>query len=1213
MNRKLFTLCTWLGMLLVLPLGSTARLYGQLAVTTATLSGSVADSSGAIIPQATITITSTEKGITRNATSNAHGSYSFTQLPPSTYTLSVTANGFTTYKQTGIVLDAAQTATQNVTLNVGAVSQEVVVNSQASQLNTDNANIATSINAKQVVELPLNLRNVYGLATLNSSVQNGTETQGLLGGGPNGTDNADQDISFLNFAGGFFGTSAYLLDGGWDTDPQWGAVIYVPSVDAVQEFRVQNNSFTAQYGWSTGNVVNVVTKSGTSGFHGDVYEFFRNDALDANSWFNNHNGVARLSFGRNQFGGSAGGPLYLPHLYRQKDKTFIFGLYEGLRLTTPINQTFTVPTAAYKAGDFSAQLGAQGTINVGTDQNPDYVPAVDALGRPIRIGQIYNPRSTRTITAGQVDPRTGLVARRSGYIRDPIANNNVAALGAFDPIAVKLLSFYPSPTGPGLSNNFFGSGSAPAVSNEYLIRVDHNFNNNIRGFFRYSYKSETKTGNPAYWGADNPAGPGNQRPNNRYNMAAGYSQIFSPTFTMNVQAGVGIWHESSNNQSLGFQPSTLGLPTYFDANSPQFPNIYVGGQSALGPTNDQYTVNHGPVGSVAVDFIKTAGRHTINFGVMGVELEDDEKSTTRSSVTANGNFTSGPDPNNAVPFNTGSGTAQLLLGVLDGGFTGTPYNPAVAIHYFGGYVQDDWRPLPKLVLNLGLRYEVQTAPTYRHNIASTFNPNAVNPVSAALGKTVLGAVQFLSPDQRGIYKTAYTNVAPRIGFSYAAMPHLAFRGGYGIFYPPSITCCFPGGRDGFAPTTTAPTTLSNNVSPNPAVTLANPFPNGYTPVSGNALGGMQQVGSALGESFLNRKSPYVQQYMVGLQWGITQNDLLDVNYVGNHGTHMVAQYIVENQLNPSYLSLGADALNSQVANPYYGAIPLGTSYCNLDQPTVSQAQLLQPYSQYCYINQQNAPIGFSIYNALQAQYTHRVSQGLTATVSYTYSKFLDNVEGNQAWAYAGNSSPANTYNLAAEKSVDGSDTPHSLVANYVYQIPVGRGRTFGSHLNKAVNAVVGGWEVSQIATFRSGLPLAITGANYNSYGGNPRPDVTANPHIANRTIQEWFNTGAFAFAKFGTFGTAPRYFSNLRGPHYQNWDTNLSKNWQFTETMRVQFRAELYNTFNHPQFYTPNTGYGGCDPNSAAAISTGSCPSSFGQITNTFPSRSVQFAGKFYW
>ena len=1183
-------------LLLAFALGGQA----QLAVTTATLSGSVTDPSGAVVPQATVKLNSTQTGISRTYVTDAGGRYSFTQLPPATYTLSIQANGFESYRQIGIVLDAAQTATQNVALTMGVASQQVVVNAQASQLNTDNANISADIDAKQVVELPLNLRNIYGLATLNSSVNNTSEGQQLLGGGPNGTDNADQDISFLNFAGGFFGTSAYLLDGVWDTDPEWGAVDYVPSVDSVQEFKIQNNSFTAQYGWSTGNVVNVVTKSGTSSFHGDAYEFFRNDALDANFWFNDHNGVAKPDFSRNQFGASAGGPLYIPKVYKQREKTFIFGLYEHLSLSTPLNGTFTVPTSDFRDGNFAALLGAQ--------------QGTDALGRPIYVGQIYDPRSTHAITQGQVDPQTGLMATETGYIRNPIQNNNIATVGAIDPIAAKLVGYYPKPTNAALTNNFFTAGTGPAHSNEYLVRVDHNFNEAMRMYFRYSYKNEFKTGNPDFWGSDDPAGPGNGRPNSRWNMAAGYSQIFSPTFTMNILAGVELWHETSTNQSAGFKPSTIGLPGYLDANSPQFPVVNIGSQSQLGPLNSAYLVNHGPIGSVAVNFIKTLGRHTLNVGFMGAELQDDETQLFQATLDSGGNFTSGPDPNHPVNFATGNGLAQLMLGVLDNSApsgqsttAGTSYNPVVGVHYLGWYVQDDWKPTSKLTLNLGLRYEFQTAPAYRHNIAATFNPDVVNPISTAVGLTLPGALQFLSDSQRGVYKTNYDNVAPRIGFTYQTMPHLVFRGGYGIFYPPSITCCFPGESAGFGATTVSPVTL-DSITPNSAVSLASPWPNGYIPITGNSLGELQQVGNGVSSNFLNRKSSYVQQYLLGLQWGITPNDMLDVNYVGNHGTHMIANSLNRSQLNPTYLGMGASALNALVANPFYGAITPGTSSCALDQAKVVQSQLLQPYPQYCGVGENDPPVGFSNYNALQANYNHRFSKGLTALVSYTYSKFLDNVEGNQSWSYAGNQGPANTYNLAAEKSVDGSDTPHSLVANYIYQLPIGRGKPVGGHMNHLADAVVGGWEVSQIATFKSGLPLSISGANYNSYGGNPRPDVVGDVHVSNQNIHEWFNTGAFAYASYGTFGTAPRYFSYLRGPHYQNWDTALMKNWQITEAMRIQFRAELYNTFNHAQFYTPNTGYSGCDPNAES-----SCGSSFGQITNAFPARTVQFAGKFYW
>lgn len=928
-----------------------AWMHAQLAVTTATLSGTVTDSSGAVVPGAEVRLTSIENGITRGATTDSSGHYSFTQLPPAAYSLSVKSGGFKAYVQHGIVLDAAKSASQDVTLALGAVNEQVVVNSQASLLNTENANLSADLDAKEVVELPLNLRNVYGLATLNSSVNNTSEGQMLLGGGGPSTDDADQDISFLNFAGGFFGTSAYLLDGAWDTDSEWGAVDYVPSVDAVQEFKVQNNSFTAQYGWSTGNVVNVVTKSGTNAFHGDVYGFYRNSALDANLWFNNHNNLPKGDFNRYQVGGSAGGPLYIPGLYKQHEKTFIFGLFEHLTLSTPANSTFTVPDSRFLNGDFSELLGPQ--------------QGVDALGRPIYVGQIYDPRSTRPITAGQVDPKTGRIATKTGYIRDPIANNNINNLGPLDPIGTKLVGYYPKATGSGFTNNLVTTGTNPAHSNEYLIRGDHNINSAARFYFRYSYKEEFKTGTPDYWG-DNPAGPGNARPNNRWNMAAGYSQVFSPSFTMNIMSGVELWHETSTNQSRGFKPTTLGLPSYLDENSPEFPIVTVGGESPLGPLTNETVTNHGPIGSVGVDFIKTLQRHTLNFGFMFVEQEDDQANYFQSSLQSKGNFTTGPDPNSATGFTTGNGLAQLMLGVLDGGATGTTYNPAVAVHYFGGYVQDDWRIRRDLTLNLGLRYEVQTAPTYRHNVASVFNPKAPNPIGTAIGQTLPGALQFLSDDQRASYDTNFTNWAPRIGFSYQVRPNVVFRGGYGIFYPPSISCCFEASASGFASQTNVPYTL-DSISPNPAVTTANPWPNGYIPITGNSLGELQQVGYGVASNFRQRSSSYVQQYLIGLQWGITPNDVLDVldvNYVGNHGTHMLTSFLNRSQLDPKYLPMGQGALNTLVPNPFYGAIAPGGSSCALDQARVVQSQLLQPYSQFCGVQENDANLGFSNYNAL---------------------------------------------------------------------------------------------------------------------------------------------------------------------------------------------------------------------------------------------------------
>ena len=1208
-NRRYRSLQHWGGIAILLAVLAAIAFpaNAQLATTTATLSGVVTDPSGALVPQASVTLTGSETGISRSFTADAAGRYTFSQLPPGSYTMTVRSKGFEAYQQNGIVLNPADSATQNVTLTVGAESQSVTVTADASNLNTDNSNVANNIDAKEIVELPLNTRNVYGLATLNSSVSNTSEGQMLLGGGSNSTDNADQDISFLNFAGGFFGTTAFLLDGTWDTDPEWGAVIDVPSVDAVQEFKIQNNSFTAQYGWSTGNVVNVVTKSGTSSFHGSAYEFYRNQDLDANQWFADHDGTPIAKLSRNQTGASAGGPLYIPGIYKQREKTFVFGLYEHFTVSTPTIATYTVPDANFLAGNFSEILGPQ--------------QGVDDLGRPIYAGQIYDPRSAHLIINGQ-----GGAVNNDGhcstscYIRDPVPGNILSNLAGYapDPVGAKLLSYYPKASKSGLSNNLIVSASAPATSDEYLIRADHNISNSSRAYFRYSYKKESKTGSANNWG-DDPAGPGNNRPNNRWGMWAGLSQVFSPTFTMNITSGVQLWHETSDNQSFGFDPSgQIGLPAYVSQTYPLFPIVQVGSQSPMGPGgNDQQAVtNHGPVGTVAVDFIKLLGKHTLNFGFMGVEQVDSQHNFFQDTLQFNGNFTTGPNPSNGVSFSTGNGVAEMLLGTLDSASVGTAYNPLVSSHLFGEYIQDDWKPLRGLTLNLGLRYEIQTPVTYRHDEASIFNPNVVNPISSSVGTTYLGALQFLgtSGNSRYAYDPNYNNWAPRVGLSYQMLPKAVVHAGYGIFYPQSLTCCFPGDQDGFSAITFANTSLNGGINPNPNISTSNPWGGTYNPISGNSLGELQQVGFGVGSDFRSRKPSYTQQRLLGVQYAITPNDSLEVDYIGNHGTHMITN-LQRNQLNPQYLSMSTAALQSLVTNPFSGSIT--SSSCNLNNATVSQYQLLSPYPQFCNssITENNAPVGFSDYNALQVTYNHRISKGLTAMISYTYSKFLDNVEGNNSWSYNGNSGPANNYNLAAERSVDGGDIPHSLVASYVYQLPFGRGKTFGSGMNRAANAVLGGWELSGIATFKSGIPISISGNDIATFGGNPRPDVVGNVHVAHRSINEWFNTGAFAFSKFAsdggdTFGNAPRFFSDLRGPRYQNWDTSLDKNWVFKDQMRAQFRFETYNTFNHPNFYSPSgTGYSGCDPNADPS----SCPSNFGQITNTFASRNIQLAGKFYW
>src|SRR6202045_3151947 len=665
--------------------------HGQTLASTASFSGSVSDSTGARVPNAKVTLNNPEKGITRAFTTDPEGNFSFALLPAGTYTLMVEAAGFKTSKQTGITLEVGQSANQSITLTIGSVEQIEVV-STAPLLQVDNANIGAEISQKQVTELPLNLRNVFNFVELNSSVNNLSQRQTISSGGQQGS--AAQDVSFFNFGGGYFGTTAFLLDGSWDASEGWGGVIYVPSPDNVQEFKVQQNTFSAQYGWSTGNVINVVTKSGGSQLHGDAYDYLRNAALDANNYFNNLNGLSKPVSHRNQFGVALGGPVYIPGIYKQRDKTFFFFNYEGHRDHNAGNYAGTVPTPAFRTGDFSALLGPQ----IGTD----------ALGRPIRKGQIYDPFSTRSFGGG--------------FIRDPIPGNNLATYispftGAslINPIGQKLINFYPTPLSSALTNNWSAIGLLADYSDEFSGRIDHNFSDKTRLYGRFSHKKEYKDEEAPFFGANNPAGPGQRNPNNRWNVAVGVSQVFTPTFTMSVNLGGMKWVEGNDVQSNGFKASSLGLPGFIDTYSPQFPIVSLTNYLPQGPVAG---AGQGAfprsAASGSIDFVKVRRAHQFSFGYMAVATDENGERFHFTPFNFDTLFTAGPDPK-APTKGTGDAAASMLVGVPAGGNTGIAISNVSRTWFHGVYLQDDWKATRKLTLNLGIRWEVQRPVTDRFN------------------------------------------------------------------------------------------------------------------------------------------------------------------------------------------------------------------------------------------------------------------------------------------------------------------------------------------------------------------------------------------------------------------------------------------------------------------------------------------------------------------
>jgi len=1147
---------------------------GQTLASTATFTGSVSDSSGARLANTNVVLSSPEKGVTRAFKTDAEGNFSFALLPAGTYSLSVSAAGFKTFKQEGIALEVGQSASQSVTLSIGA-SEQIEVNATAALLQTDNANVGADVSTKQITELPLNLRNVFNFVELNSSVNNLSQRQTISSGGQQGS--ADQDVSFFNFGGGYFGTTAFLLDGAWDASEGWGGVIYVPSPDNVQEFKVQQNTFTAQYGWSTGNVINVVTKSGGNALHGDVYDYLRNGALDANNYFNNLNGNRRPNSHRNQFGVAVGGPIYIPGIYRQRDKTFFFFNFEGHRDHNAGQYAGTVPIPTFRSGDFSALLGAQ----VGTD----------ALCRPILAGQLYDPSSTHQVMA-TCGPNTGSTV----FIRDPIAGNNLAnSTNGINSIGQALVNYYPTALNNSLTNNWSASGLLADYSDEYSGRIDHNISDKTRLYGRYSYKKEYKDEEATFFGASDPAGPGQRNPNNRWNIGVGLSQVFSPTFTMSVNLGGMKWVEGNDMQSKGFKASSLGLPSFIDTYSPQFPIITVANYLPEGPVAG---AGQGAfprsAASGSVDFVEVRGKHQLSFGYMAVATDENGGRFHFTPFNFNNLFTAGPDPTSPTS-GTGDSVASMMLGVPASGNTGIAISGVTRTWFHGLYLQDDWKATRKLTLNLGLRWEVQRPVTDRYNRQASFDYNAVNPISTAVGQNYKGELQFATSGQRGLFNTNYKNFAPRIGFAYQLMPKLVMRGGYGVFYPPSYRGTGP--APGFSSDT--PYVASNDGGLTPANTLSTAFSGGLIPVTGNTLGGLTNVGFSVTAVSRSRKMYYDQQWMYGFQYAPTSNDVLDVTYIGNHGVHVTASGLNLNQIDPKYFSTG-NSLLSQVPNPFFGTI--ASSGCSLDQPTIAQGQLLRPYPEFCDINENQDPAGSSSYNALDVNYTHRVSNGLTLLASYTFSKFIDNVGGPENWASASanfSENIRNVYNLAAEKSVDATDTPHSFVLSYVYELPVGKGKKFGSGMNGVANAIVGNWQTSGALTLKEGFPLTVTssGNGLNYFGAGQHPDVVGDYHIANSSRNAWFNTSAFAVAPAWSLGNAPRYFSDLRAPGYRNWDVSIQKYFPFQERFRFQFRLDMFNILNHTNYYSPSTFMGG----------------GFGSITQAWTPRQMQAALKFYW
>ena len=1133
---------------------------------TATVRGVVADASHAAIPSAKVTLTESGRNLDHTATSDSSGRYLVTALPPGTYTLTAEAQGFEKFVQKEFELQVQQEATINIDLKVSGVSTSVEISSSAPLINATSADLGTVIENRYIQSLPLAGRQPLSLVALAAGIT------------PVNTSAGGQSSTNFVANGVRNSTSDVLLDGMSLTNVEQNSGItnleYQPSVDVVQEFKVQTNFFSAEFGNTGGAVVNMVTKSGTNQFHGVGYEFARNAAMNANSWFSNRAGRSIPDFQRNVFGGTVGGPVILPKIFNGRNKTFFFYDFEATRQSNADTRLSTIPTLKERAGDFSDTRDANGNLIT-----------------------IYNPFDTYKTADGRT-------------LRN-VFPGNIVPLSLQDPIARKVLTYYPAPTSAGSAfthtNNFFGQGVSVSHADQMDAKLDHNLNDKMRFSSRYSLNFGNDNVPANFFGnVADPYSNGDSHTRTQQ-FVFDFTRVQSATTIVNLRYGVLRQHARTDPKSTGFNPTSLGLPSvYLTSGILQFPAFQPEGYQQVGMVGYGLIQRGDDVQSIVGNVTKILSGHNLKVGAEArlMRLNYLQPGYPQGNFTF-ARLTTNQDPNSSNSLQ-GNAIASMLLGWGSGGDYHLDPPSASASQYYGLYAQDDWKITRKLTFNLGLRYDFDVPRTERYNRLSWFDFNAPSPLAGKVPgyPDLKGQFKFTDNNTRSPIDGDYNNWQPRFGFAYALNEKTAVRGGYGIFY--TVSRATIKGHTGSGFSTDSSPEFSRDGGLTEYASLSNPYPNGLSTPPGNTLGAATFLGLGIGTESRADSNPQYQSWNFSVQRQLPASGVVEVNYTGSKGTHLYFGGGVENQnrLDPSYWSLGRTALNTMVPNPFYGFITDPKS--RLSSPTVTLNTLLRPYPQYAGGVSGSTPnIGNSIYHAVQFKYEKRFSHGLSFLSHYTISKLIDDSSfssGNVAFL-GGTTSVQNYKNLRLERSVSSMDVPQRLVLSFAYELPFGRGRTFGTNLAKPVNAVLGGWSVDGLLTFSKGYPIVPSLQGGVLWEGTQRPNLIGDPSTTGSVesrINSYFNTAAFSRPAPDTFGTAPRTL-NYRTPGIKNADMSLLKNFNFTESKRLQLRMEAFNVTNTVTFGTPNSTYGS---------------SSFGVISGYAGGRGpreLQMAAKFYF
>jgi hypothetical protein len=1180
------------------------------------LAGKITDPNGDVVPGSKVEIKNTETGIVSTAMTGEDGSYSFALLPPGKYQLTVTKENFNTAVRDGVVVRVADRLTLDVQLEIGVTAMVTTVASSLT-LDTGNVSTGTVVTGKQISELPLTEGTAYQLATLAPGI---AYTGNPLFTGP--TSNGNLAAFRSN---GATGANQITLDG----SPNYafdGGVGFSPPSDAVQEFKVQTNTFDAQQGYSAGATVNVAVKSGANDMHGSGWYFNRDRSRTANNFFGNASNQSRPIRTYHRFGGVVSGPVVLPKIFNGRDRTFFLVSYERLKDNIAEPQVFTVPTDKMHRGDFSQLIVNRNNIN-------DPANTV-----------IFNPFSG--VQSGSNVVRTSFGCPTSGAVA---ANStcNIIPANLINPVAANLIKYYPLPNiagvGNGTQNNFFSNQLRHQNYRAWLTRIDHRIsaNQSIFGKYYHSFNPEDRQD----WAGvvnDFPITRGfefrtNDGGNIDYTNAVNSNFVFDIRVSLNRFAQERRPAELFDPATLGFAPASLAamrgymyLPRIMIRNLDATRPI----RSTLGATRSDW--NEGRIrpfymGSIQPTITQTFDNHTVKYGYdFRVVRENFSTDAYKGGqFFFDGTFTAPASNSSSTLRNVfGRDVAAFLLGIpTTGSGSNTSQidnsiNYSVQSLYHGIFFQDDWRATRKMTLNLGLRYDIEQGLTERYNrilrgfdlgtpnpieaqvrtaYTTAFNANPSNFVVTPANFHVLGGYTFANDANRNVWEADRANFQPRIGISYQLNEKTVVRAGFGIFMAP-FQIETPQ-QIGFAGTT--PFVPSNNNGLTFVATLTNPFPTGLTglqPSFGSSLGLLTGIGADVASDTgpiigLLRKNSKFARVVFGIQRELPGKMVVEANFIRANGYDLPVSRnlnFVPRQFlgdNPTTDAAQNTFLSATIPNPFRNLVPGGSSFNTAT--TITRAQSLLQYPQFTnlWVQEYN---GSNRYNSLQLQLDKRFATDVTLTATYTYSNLREQL------------SYLNPSDTLLEDRISPFDRPHRFTFAGVYELPLGRGRMFGNDMNRVLDAFIGGWQLNGTYEWQSGEPFLLSNNLY--YPG----DVTS---LKSRLGQGDGQGGKFGIDRSAieaaglvtltAFGirNVPTTLENLRNQPYSVANLSLTKNFRMGETRKLQIRAEALNAFNHPYF-----GSGiGLNPGTAAAPNA-----AFGIVTTQRNNpRDIQFGAKF--